>query len=249
MAVPVSVTDNGAQGKGTWPQGLWVAAAELDTVTHIGEAADVGDGKTNDLPSGGKMMVRLPVYVNDDGAMWLLQRYVYGYDTNGVLQIASGEVELDANAVPPGGRRRVSSPFLPTDQPEIAFESGTFGQTAQVAFSVGERSNVNPMRHAQHPQHDGLMADYSGETPSGDDFNNYVSKVKPELFSIKNRIQFNWDETTGKAWDPEETVGGRLTWEFEGIRHGEGEQDGTLRASGKFVMKRVASSAVRMKQR
>jgi len=247
-SVPVTVTDAGARGKGAWPQGLWVAAAELDTVTRIGEAANVGGGMTHELPAGGKMMVRLPVYVDDDGAMWLLQRYEYGYDTNGIIRVASGAVQMDAAEVPPGGRRRLSSPFLPTDQPEIPCAGGTFGTTAEFDFTVGEKSRVNPMLHAQHPRHDGLMADYSGETPSGDDFNNYVSRVKPETFSVKNRVRFAWDETTGAAWDPEETVKGRLTWEFEGLRHAEGEQDGTLRASGEFVMKRVTAEEVSLKK-
>jgi len=244
-AVPITVTDGGAQGRGNWPEGMWVASAALDTVTHIGETAKIGGVQTHEVPAGGTMKVRLPVYVDKNGKLTLVQRYWYGLDTNGVTIIRKGATKPSDVGVT--NFRRVSSPFLPTDQPEIAFEeSSVFDASATVKFTVGERSNVNPMRHAQHPSHDGLTSDYKGYTPSGDNISNYVtSTVKPETFSIENAIRFDWKDRTGEAWMPEETLSGTLTWEFGGIRHAEGEQDGKVRAKGAFKMTRVWAGEVK----
>ena len=240
--VPVKVTSAGDQSEFAWPKGVWVASAELDTVNFMlteanggGAAADEGD-----QPAGGKMKVRLPLYVDELGKMTLLQRFWYGRNTNGVLRCFSGAVmESDE---PLDGVKRVSTPFLPADQPEIPVAEGVFGQFAQAQFTVGEKSNVNPMRHALHPQHDGLTADYAKDAPSGDDFNNYIGLIKPETFSISNRVSFVWNESGATAWNPEETLTGTLTWEFDGLRH-----EGTVRAKGRFAMKRLSPVTVKMK--
>ena len=47
--------------------------------------------------------------------------------------------------------------------------------------------------------HDGKNADFDGPAPDGDDFNNYVATVKPELFSIANSLTLAWDATTAAA--------------------------------------------------
>ena len=240
--VPLKATSAGDQSEYAWPKGVWVAAAELDTVNFMlteangtGAATDEGD-----QPSGGKMTVRLPLYVDGDGKMTLLQRLWFGRNTNGVLRAYSGAVtESDE---PLSEVKRLSTPFLPADQPEIPVAEGVFGQYAQAQFTVGEKSNVNPMCHALHPQHDGLTADYGKDAPSGDDLNNYIGLIKPETFSISNRVSFVWDASGAQPWNPAETLTGTLTWKFDGLRH-----EGTVRAKGRFAMKRLSPVAVKMK--
>ena len=242
--VPLTAARDGASEEFAWPKGVWSAAAELDTVNFMVTSEENGTFKKTDegmKKAGGKMTVRLPLYVDESGKMTLLQRLWFGRNTNGVLRAYSGAVETSDE--PLAGVQRLSTPFLPTDQPQIAFSSGTvFGSTARASFVVGEKSGVNPMRHAQHPQHDGLTADYESAAPSGDDLGNYIGLVKPETFSISNRIEFAWDENDAARWNPAETLTGTLTWEFDGLRH-----EGTVRAKGRFAMKRLSPVTVKMK--
>lgn len=224
-------SDGGEASKTAWPHGVWIAKGVLDEVTYFGPAQFVTnevESATNPdkkkyvvtklpdpiLPSGGEMVVRLPMYVDADGKVKLLQRFLYG-DTNMAY--------------------RVSTPFLPTDQKEIPADSGSFATSATFPFVVSEISKVNPMRHAFHPQHDGLKFDFKSPAPSGDDLDNYLLKVKPEIFSITNCITFVWDDVKGTRWSPEETVSGTLEWDLDGIRH-----EGTVQMRGKFTMKRIS---------
>jgi len=248
--VPVTVTGNGKDQALNWQRGLWLAHADLDTVTYLRKADTYQGKKTFDLPSGGKMTVRLPVYIESkksgDGInMFLLQRFWYGRDTNGVLKVFSGSVKTAGE--PLTDLKRLSTPFVPTDTPVTSFSAASLTDPAVVKFTVGEASRVNPMYHANHPQHDGLKADYGDRTPSGDNLKNYVATVKPETFSVTNSIEFAWARSN-PAWEPEETMTGMLTWEFEGLRHQEGESpDGKLRARGRFTMKKLTSAAVKLK--
>lgn len=239
--VPLTAARDGASAEFAWPKGVWSAVAELDTVNFMVTSEDNGTFKKADegmKKAGGKMTVRLPLYVDEKGEMTLLQRLWFGRDTNGVLRAYSGAVTKSNE--PLSDVQRLSTPFLPTDQPKIAFSSGTvFGPTARAAFIVGRDSKVNPMRHAQHPQHDGLTADYRSDAPNGDNLNSYIGLVKPETFSISNRIEFAWDESDAARWNPAETLTGTLTWEFDGLRH-----EGTVRAMGKFAMKRLSPVTV-----
>ncbi len=236
VVVPLTATgDGGASSEYAWPKGVWLASAELDTVSYFltdegGAAPATADSVA--LPAGGRMKVRLPIYVDNNGRMTLLQRFWYGRDTNGVLHAYSGAVET--SDVPLTDIKRVSSASLPADQPQVATASG-FGETARFDFVVGEKSNVNPMRHAPHPRHDGLTADYLADAPSGDVPANYSGTVKPEAFSVTNRVELTWDENGATAWNPAETLGGTIVWEFDGLRH-----EGTVQARGRFAMKRLS---------
>ena len=291
--VPVRAEIGGGGGGQVlpWPFGLWMTVAELDTVTFMISKDDSAEAvKTGDLPSGGKMKVRLPLYVDDHGDMTMLQRFWFGRNTNGVLRVFSGAVEKSDE--PLTEVKRVSTPFLPTDQVEIPIPheaatfyrdtvvtnreittidvtefggwhatyvltnyvvvattvvdkviANTFGVSAMAPFTVGEDSKVNPFRHAQHPQHDGLTADYLRPTPSGDDISNYLGGTKPEAFSVTNRVYFLWDEGTATTWNPEETLTGNLQWEFDGLR-----KEGTVRAKGRFTMKLLTRAPVKLRE-
>lgn len=238
--IPLSaVSDGGNAGVRGWPAGLWVADAQLDKVTQV-----VNDSKlVQAIPAGGNMKLRLPLHVDLDGRMTLLQRVVAaGAEAeDGTVSTAlyAGSAPIPAGA---NQSMRISAVCLPVDRPVIA-GAGTFGAAAVFGFTVGADSAANPLRHALHPNHDGLRADFQTSAPSGDDFENYVSKVKPELFSVSNSVSFVWDTLPAgaAAWNPEETLHGKLTWDFAGLR-----REGTLRAQGRFTMRRVTSNPTLM---
>jgi len=100
---------------------------------------------------------------------------------------------------------------------------------------------VNPFRHAKHPDHDGLDWDFKDTLASGDNFTNYVAAVKPELFSISNRLEFAWDAHAGAAWNPTETLTGDCTWYLYGLRY---EHGGVIKTGGTFTMKRVSKATL-----
>ncbi len=234
VVVPVEATgDGGASAETAWPKGVWILSAELNQASYVTAST------ITNVAAGGTMKVRLPMAVDGKGKMTLLQRLWYGYDSNGVMRVIAGS---PANDVTLYSARRISTAFLPTDQVEIAAKEkdSTFGRVATFPFTVGERSNVNPMRHALHPNHDGLGFDFTKPSPSGDSLTNYLGSVKPELFSITNTVQLTWTAGEGgAAWSPEETLTGVLKWAFGGLRH-----EGTIQAQGPFVMKRISSAKV-----
>ena len=92
------------------------------------------------------------------------------------------------------------------------------------------------MRHPTHPQHDGLRWDFATPLPSGDDFANYVSTQKPELFSVTNTVllvlDLKGDET---PWNPDDTKSGACTWILKGLR-----REGAITLSGAATFRRIA---------
>lgn len=156
------------------------------------------------------MPVRLLLKVDQDGTMTLMER-----------------AEL--------GGRRLSAPVLPTDFPEIKAAGGTFGGEAKFSWKVAEGSKVNPFRHAKHPDHDGLAADFKEKAPSGDKPRNYLRTVKPELFSITNELTLEWDPSTAATWSPEERLTGNTRWSLSGLR-----REGPIVMTGSFELKRIS---------
>ena len=107
-------------------------------------------------------------------------------------------------------------------------------------FTVGERSKENPFRHAWHPDHDGKKADYSGAAPSGDVPSNFIGSIKPESFSVTNRLTFVWADDNGRptySRTPDETTFGRLDWTLSGLR------SEPIAIRGIFALKRVCSAS------
>ena len=182
--------------------GLWLANVSLERVSGF----DAKEGATAPTPAGVAMNLRLLVHVGEDGAMNLLQRARVG-------------------------DRRVTAAALPADDP-VRPGTGTFAKQATFGWTVAETSRVNPFRHAKHPDHDGLRTDFKTPLPSGDDFDNYVSTVKPELFSVSNTVELVWDE---RPWTPDELLTGTCAWTFSGLR-----REGAVRAAGSFTMRRIS---------
>ena len=210
-SIPFSAeSDGGAFVRTRWPKGLWVANLTLDKVAYLN--AESGGEESSELkPVVKPMALRLLVHVDANGAMNLLQRARIG-------------------------GRRLSAPVLPTDTPVLP-GSGTFGAKATFGWTVAETSKVNPFRHAKHPDHDGLNADFNGPAPSGDDIQNYLQVVKPELFSVLNSLALTWNASTGAGWCPEETLSGACTWRLTGLR-----REGSIEMTGAFTMHRLSAA-------
>ena len=209
-SVPFSAKSDGGEFRRTkWPKGLWAVDVTLDKVSQMVSESSDGSSPTP-VKAGAPMKLRLLLHVDSNGAMNLVQRARLG-------------------------TRRVSAAALPTDQPILPGE-GTFGVAATFNWSVAETSRVNPFYHARHPDHDGLKTDFKSPAPSGDDFNNYNSTVKPELFSVENAVAFAWNATTGAAWNPEETLSGTCSWTLTGLR-----REGGIETTGTFTMKRLSA--------
>jgi len=226
--------------------------AEVPVGTEYGAILDIAD-VTPELPTHFKTSV--PIVANSDGGafvggdwpngLWsvgLALDRVGGLKAGSTLQARVlvhvdewGQMNLLQRARV--GERRISSVVLPTDQPVLP-GSGAFGGEATFTWTVGEKSRVNPFYHAKHPDHDGLDYDFKDTLPSGDSFTNYVATVKPELFSISNRLEFSWSGA-GSEWTPQETLSGICTWYLYCLRH---EHDGVIKTSGSFTMKRVSKA-------
>ena len=141
--------------------------------------------------------------------------------------------------------RRLSSVMMSVDTPVVAASAHTtFGDQLQFAWTVDAKARDNPFRHAWHPDHDGKKADYSGDAPSGDDFGNYAQPVKPELWSISNRLDFSWHEDGIGAkpvhfpYNADETTSGVVTWEVTGLT-----ARGPIKSVGTFTLRRVFNAA------
>ena len=210
-AVPFSaLSDGGAYAQTQWPKGLWRTELSLGAVSRY---AVEGKAPTAPTPAGAAMNLRLLLHVDANGDMNLVPR-----------------VRL--------GGRRISAAALPPDRAAIPGGRTGFGKRATFAWTVGIDSKVNPFRHARHPDHDGLLADFKSAAPSGDYFENYNQDVKPELFSVSNTVTLAWKEVgTAAPWSPEETLTGDCEWRLHGLRH-----EGEIVTGGTFTMQRISSA-------
>ena len=173
---------------------------------------------TNQVPvkAGGTMKMSVMMHVDSAGGVQLLQRVAAGVDTNGTLRLWR---ELESVPADVTNARRFST-------------------------VIGENASDNPFRHAWHPDHDGLSADYKSAAPSGDNPANYAGVVKPELWSIKNKMEFSWHENNDPhkdvnfEWTPSEKTAGFVTWTVEGLTAKE-----PIRSMGVFVLQRAIKAA------
>ena len=223
VRVPVKVLDSAPQENDV--AGLWVGAMALGEVSSI-------DGERNPLPAAGIMPLKVIVHVDSSLRARLLQRAVVVANSNG-----SNWVCCDLKDLPAGWtvRDRMFTAMMSVDAP-VAVEVGGpgFGTTKGVDFTWGvpERAKDNPFRHAWHPDHDGLSADYTRETPTGDDPANYQNPIKPELWSITNTLSFKLD---GKyVPNADETMEGGVVWDVGGL-----VSTNTIRSTGRFLLRRI----------
>ena len=233
--VPLRAMAGGSTAGAAWPAGLWLADIALDTV-------DFKDAK-NPAPAGGTLKLRLPIHIDANGRVRLLQRVVAAGEAD-----ASGSLAYRlyaGTATPPATATetlRVSSAVLPTETPVIKSSLAEFSSDRSFAvfeFTVAAGGATSILRHPYHPQHDGLRADFSTLSPSGDDIANYKGEVKPETFSVENAILLELDFDGGAArWDPQDTVSGTCTWTFTGLR-----REGALSATGPATFTRVSPLA------
>lgn len=162
-------------------------------------------------------------------------------DTNGTARLFKELANVPAEIEAP---KRFSTVMMSVDTPVVAAEGGSvFGDEADFMWTIAPTARDNPFRHAWHPDHDGKTADYEGSAPSGDDFANYASPIKPELWSISNRLDFSWHELGNRnlpanfPYNANETTTGVVTWEVTGLT-----AKRPIKSVGTFTLKRVVKA-------
>ena len=213
------------------PVGLWVADVQFD---HV-----LAPGGTVETETGGAAKLRLPIHIDANGKVRLLQRVVtageIAADGTYTYRLYAGSAVVPTTATMV---TRISAVCLPTETPVIE-AAGESDSVIVFSFAVAADGATSILRHPLHPQHDGLRWDFSTPAPSGDDFQNYKGDVKPETFSVGNRIEMSFGLNGGEAaWNPEGTKSGTCRWTFSGLM-----RQGNIVLSGPMTVKRVSSVA------
>lgn len=239
VRIPVkAASDTFAEGEAPYPAGLWVGTAKLVQVAQA-------DGTL--AAAGTPLSATVLLHVDAHGKATLLQRVAVARETdsNGVAHVALYKELSDV----PAGRagRRLSCVFIDTANRAVAAGAkagggaSAFGEEVSFSFTVGERAKENPFRHTWHPDHDGKRADYSGNAPSGDVPENFIGPVKPESFSVTNRMVFAWADDNGLSTyqrTPDETTFGRLDWTLSGLR------SEPIAMRGIFALRRMCAASI-----
>ena len=219
-----------------YPTGLWIGEIALTQVTWIDD--------TNSIPvkAGGTLKMSVMMHVDTNGTCRLLQRVAAGMDTNGTARLFKELANVPAEIEAP---KRFSTVMMSVDTPVVAAAGGSAsGAEAAFTWTIAPTARDNPFRHAWHPDHDGKKADYQGEAPSGDDFANYASPIKPELWSISNRLFFSWHEQgihsqpINFEYNASETTSGVVIWEVTGLIANK-----PIKSEGTFTLKRAVKAA------
>ena len=226
----VGETSGESTANRTWPGGLWVADVAFDRIVAPGASAET--------ETGGTVKLRLPIHVDANGTMRLLQRIVSAGETTAdgsyVYRLYAGTA-----SVPPTANvaMRISAVCLPTELPVVESTGGTFSaEGVTFAFTVAGDGATSLLRHPLHPQHDGLRWDFKTPAPSGDEIRNYQGDVKPETFSVSNEITLSLDLNGGEAaWNPEQTKSGTCRWKIANLM-----RQGVLTLVGDMTIKRVS---------
>lgn len=232
--------------KAQWPAGLWVGTARLNKVSQVLGQHAINDGAT----AGGIMEFRLILHVGLDGNCRLLQRVLIAgtTETNGTWNPALYVNEKD---VPVGMKTvRISAAAfglknnIKLDETFGGMGGSRFGNRLMFTYAIADDDSVNPFRHPYHPDHDGLKADFATKSPSGDNPDNYIGEIKPELFSISNTVSLVWTNATAASgpsahWTPSETTSGDIRFQVEGIR-----KEGPLLMQGPFELRRISQVGV-----
>lgn len=230
--VPLRGATSGGRAAATvWQAGLWVADVALDKI--------IAPGSEFETETGGQAKFRLPIHIDSRGTIRLLQRVTLAgeTDSSGVFHylIYAGTAD-----VPTTARQisRISAVCLPTETPVVESTSASLENgTAAFEFTIGEGGSTSLLRHPLHPSHDGLRWDFESPAPSGDKLDNYKYDVKPEMFSVQNRIELALDMNGGEAsWNPEETKTGTCRWSFGNLM-----RQGDVTLTGSLILKRIST--------
>ena len=225
VRVPVSVSN--PKSPVPFPTGLWAGTIAFDKVSSI----------TNPVPvsAAGIMALNVYMFVGADRTAKLLQRVAVGTDTNGEHVVYRDRADVPILETPQSVRRLFTG-MMSVETPEVRQIDGSarFGEKGHMVFawSVPERARDNPFRHAWHPDHDGLSADYTMELPTGDNFRNYANPVKPELWSIGNVLTFDFDKPL--AQNASGTAEGAVTWVVSGL-----VSTNTIQCTGSYRIRRL----------
>ena len=219
-----------------YPTGLWIGEIALTQVSGL------NDETPTPVKAGGTLKMSVMMHVDTNGTCRLLQRVAAGMDTNGTARLFKELANVPAEIEAP---KRFSTVMMSVDTPVVAAAGGSaFGDEADFTWTIAPTARDNPFRHAWHPDHDGKKADYQGEAPSGDDFANYASPIKPELWSISNRLFFSWHEQGNHLlpahfeYNANETTTGFVTWEVTGLIANK-----PIKSEGTFTLKRAVKAA------
>ena len=231
VRLPIAVADAAADTV-AFPTGLWIGEISLSLVSGIDDAAPVP------VAPGAELKMNVMMHVDANKKCTLLQRVAFGFDETGKPRLFG---DLDAASAAVANPKRFSTVLMSVDTPAVAAGDGDeFGDGATFSWTVAPTARDNPFRHAWHPDHDGKTADYSGYLPAGDDPSLYANPVKPELWSITNRLEFTWHEGGNNAGDvhfgynPDETTAGIVFWDVDGLIAAR-----PVRSVGTFVLKRL----------
>lgn len=240
MRVRLPVVISAAQAKAVaYPAGLWVGEIALSMVSQNDDADAIP------VEAGGTLRMNVMVHVDTNGTCRLLQRAVMGVDTNGVARLFTDFANVPPEVENP---RRISTVMMSVDTNVVTATAASensdseFGKDIEFLWTVAPTARDNPFRHAWHPDHDGKKADYSEYLPAGDDASLYVNPVKPELWSIHNRLVFSWHEQGNRAtpvyfpYNADETTTGYVVWDVAGLV---ANKSGMIRSLGVFKLKRV----------
>ena len=230
--VPLVGETSGVAANTVWPGGLWVADVAFNRI--------VAPGSSSETETGGTVKLRLPIHIDANGTVRLLQRVVTAGETSNdgayTYRLYAGSAEIPATA---RQTMRISAVCLPTETPIVEAEGGmsaTVSGGIAFEFTVAGGGATSLLRHPLHPQHDGLKWDFKTATPSGDNFMNYKGDVKPETFSVGNRIEIALDLNGGEAaWNPEDTKGGTVRWTLSNLM-----RQGPVTLVGDMSIKRVS---------
>ena len=271
LGTPLSL---GAPGASDQPDatGLWAGTITLDRVSSL----------TNETPyaAAGAMTANVLVHVpsvpsNNVQRAELLQHVALAnYGTSNELFRTVEAAEADPNVQ---GVRRISTAMMSTANAKVSNvyiisnfvkKAGTselqltvitndwgFGtKKCLFKWTITPKTKDHPYRHAWHPDHDGLSADYSADAPDGDQYVNYAGGiVKPELWSIDNELVFSWPsgslQKKNESLDTCQT--GTVTWTVFGLtgwnRPRGSEMNNVPRklvSEGTFSLKRILTNKV-----
>ncbi len=225
-----------------WPAGLWVGQASLNQVSQV-----LADGTVvADARAGGTLEFRLILHVDAEKRCRLLQRVIVAgaEETNGTW---NASLYVDEAKVPVGVKSaRLSSVAFGLKNNDITWDEAYygaqsgFGKNLRFTYAIAADDPVNPFRHPCHPDHDGLDARFETKLPTGDNPQNYIGAIKPELFSVSNTVTLAWTNAPAAGsgsvlWNPSEKVTGKLEFQVDGLR-----REGAILMKGAFELRRIS---------